>query len=547
MKRLVVISLGQYTAEAIQEQLRRLLADQLKIDSYYLNALPPSNLRADLIIYTSPFTYSKLHEYVKPGIPYRIVRRSINYHEIGPLFQLAPHKKALLVNDSQESVHQTIRLLQIIGLGHIDYFPYYPGIKWYPQVDVAITPGEMQLVPPGIKRVINIHTRLIDMTSIMDIINFFGLSKECSDTISAKYISDIIKLMRRSANEIKRLESSLYRRQLKDPNIARYHFDDIVGKSQTLAEAIKLAKKMAKADVPILIHGESGTGKELFAQSIHNESSRRNGPFVAVNFAAMTEQLLESELFGYEEGSFTGAKRGGAPGLFEAANKGTLFLDEIGDAPLSFQVKLLRVLQEKQIRRVGSIKIIPIDVRVIAATNHNLKEHIKRKIFREDLYYRLNVLPLTLPALSERQGDVLPLCYAMYNDLAMRYIAADSYFSKIAKYLNEYNWPGNVRELQNVVEYLISICPGKIPEVSDLPQDLKERLLMQPNRFDLKEKVYQAIKKHNENHEPVGRRSLANELLVSENKIRQVLDWLRNEGKIRITAGRYALQVCCME
>ena len=170
-----------------------------------------------------------------------------------------------------------------------------------------------------------------------------------------------IELMRKAANDIKKLESSLYCRQAKDFNIARYHFDDIAGKSQNLAEAIKIAKKMAKADAPILIHGESGTGKELFAQSIHNESSRRNGPFVAVNFAAMTEQLLESELFGYEEGSFTGAKRGGAPGLFEAANKGTLFLDEIGDAPLSFQVKLLRVLQEKQIRRVGSIKIIPIE------------------------------------------------------------------------------------------------------------------------------------------------------------------------------------------
>lgn len=544
MKRLVVISLGQYTAEAIQEQLRRLLADQLKIDAYYLNALPPSNLRADLIIYTSSFTYIKLHEYVKSGIPYRIARRSINYHEIGPLFQLAPHKKALLVNDSQESAHQTIRLLQIIGLGHIDYFPYYPGVKEYPQVDVAITPGEMQLVPSGMKRVINIHTRLVDMTSIMDIINFFGLSKECSDTISARYISDIIELMRKAANDIKKLESSLYRRQAKDSNIARYHFDDIAGKSQNLAEAIKLAKKMAKADAPILIHGESGTGKELFAQSIHNESSRRNGPFVAVNFAAMTEQLLESELFGYEEGSFTGAKRGGAPGLFEAANKGTLFLDEIGDAPLSFQVKLLRVLQEKQIRRVGSIKVIPIDVRVIAATNHDLKEHIKRKIFREDLYYRLNVLPLTLPALSERQGDVLPLCYVMYNDLSMRYITAEVYFSQIAKCLNEYNWPGNVRELQNVVEYLISICPGDIPKVSDLPQDLKERLLVQTNRLDLKEKIYQTIKKHNEKHEPVGRRSLASELLVSENKIRKELELLRNEGKIKITVGKYALQVC---
>ena len=153
---------------------------------------------------------------------------------------------------------------------------------------------------------------------------------------------------------------------------------------------------MAKTDATIFIQGESGTGKELLAQSIHNASSRRKGPFVAINFAALSETLLESELFGYEEGAFTGAKRGGSAGLFEIAHKGTLFLDEIGDAPLPFQVKLLRVLQEKQVRRVGGLKVIPIDVRIIVATNHNLKEDIKLKLFREDLYYRLNVLPLKI-------------------------------------------------------------------------------------------------------------------------------------------------------
>ena len=151
---------------------------------------------------------------------------------------------------------------------------------------------------------------------------------------------------------------------------------------------------MAKSDSTVFIQGESGTGKELLAQSIHNASNRSSGPFVAINFAALSETLLESELFGYVEGSFTGAKKGGSSGLFEAAHKGTLFLDEIGDAPLPFQVKLLRVLQERQIRRVGSIKVIPIDVRVIVATNHNLKEHIKAGLMREDLYYRLNVLPI---------------------------------------------------------------------------------------------------------------------------------------------------------
>ena len=544
MRKLVVISLGQYTAEAIQRQLKRLLAEQLSITAYYLNSLPPSNLRADLIIYTSPYAYAKLHEYVKNGIPYRIVRRSINYHEIGPLFQLPPHKKALLVNDSQESAHQTIRLLQIIGLGHIDYFPYYPGIREYPQADTAITPDEVQLVPSGVKQVINIHTRLVDMTSIIDIINFFGLGRECSDTISARYVSDIIALMRRAADEINRLESTAYRRLKREQNIARYHFAEIAGKSQAITDAIQLAEKMARADAPLLIHGESGTGKELFAQSIHNASERRSGPFVAVNFAALSEQLLESELFGYEEGSFTGAKRGGAAGLFEAANKGTLFLDEIGDAPLSFQVKLLRVLQEKQIRRVGSIKVIPIDVRIIAATHHDLKEHIRLKLFREDLYYRLNVLPLKLPPLRERKDDVLPLCYAAYKECRPLHSDAHKYFSKVGECLEGYSWPGNVRELRNVVEYLTSICPDEPPKRSDLPQELKERLHEQQGARDIKKEIYQAIRRHNDAHEPVGRRSLANEFFLPENQIRQILADLRQEGRVRIAAGKYALHVC---
>ena len=174
---------------------------------------------------------------------------------------------------------------------------------------------------------------------------------------------------------------------------------------------------MAKSDSTVFIQGESGTGKELLAQSIHNDSNRSSGPFVAINFAALSETLLESELFGYVEGSFTGAKKGGSSGLFEAAHKGTLFLDEIGDAPLPFQVKLLRVLQERQIRRVGSIKVIPIDVRVIVATNHNLKEHIKAGLMREDLYYRLNVLPIKMPALRERKEDILPLAYSFYKKI----------------------------------------------------------------------------------------------------------------------------------
>ncbi|WDC84728.1 sigma 54-interacting transcriptional regulator [Caloramator sp. mosi_1] len=183
----------------------------------------------------------------------------------------------------------------------------------------------------------------------------------------------------------------------------------IITNSPKMKECINIAKKIAKSDYTVLINGESGTGKEMIAQSIHNYSNRSIYPFVAVNCAALPENLLESELFGYEKGAFTGALKEGKIGLFEIANNGTIFLDEIGDMPLKLQTRLLRVLQEKQIMRVGSDNIINVNVRVIAATNKDLKKLVDEGLFREDLYYRINVLPISLPPLRERKEDIMPL------------------------------------------------------------------------------------------------------------------------------------------
>ena len=244
---------------------------------------------------------------------------------------------------------------------------------------------------------------------------------------------------------------------------ARYTWDDIVGTAAALSAAKTHAMRAAETPATVLLRGESGTGKELFAHAIHNASSRSRGQFVRVNCTALPEQLLESELFGHEEGAFTGTMKGGKRGLFEEADRGTLFLDEIGDITLAMQQKLLRVLQEKEIMRVGSTVPVPVDVRIIAATNANLEQKIKDHAFREDLYYRLNVLPIWIPPLRDIKDDLPVLASHIIMRLNLDYgRQVERIHDDAMEMLREYQWPGNVRELQNVIgRAMINMKPAE--------------------------------------------------------------------------------------
>jgi len=477
-------------------------------------------------------------------------------------------------------------MLKALGIDHINYHPYSPEIKKYPRLELAVTPGELELVPDCVQKVIDIKTRNIDVTTLVEILKALDLLDEKANLLSAKYMKDIIDLIKKlkfmsdknnqiknqlqtiintvhdgiialdenenitvfnpiaeaifsmpfckaagkniedisagidsvslfknienekfvkvnekhvviststidedgraagkvytikDVTEIQRLEEELRRKLRSHETYARYTFKDILGDSEAIQTARELAQKLARSESPILIQGESGTGKELFAQAIHNASSRKRGPFVPINFAALPESLLESELFGYEEGAFTGAKKGGMPGLFEQAHGGTIFLDEIGDAPLSFQIRLLRVLQEKQVRRIGSSKMIPIDIRVIAATNKDIKKLIENGDFRQDLYYRLNVLPLHIPPLRQRKQDIMPLAKTFYIEFfnGKYHIQADDYFKEVKEAFFAYDWPGNIRELHNVVEYLVNVSFDIMPKNDLLPEELIRRI-----------------------------------------------------------------------
>jgi len=283
-----------------------------------------------------------------------------------------------------------------------------------------------------------------------------------------KDVRDVGKL----AKNLSLLESKvkLYEKELINLRSTKYTFDSIIGRSKTIRSLKKEALIASTNQFPVLISGESGTGKELFAQAIHHASPRKLYPFVRINCAAIPKDLLESELFGYEKGAFTGARTGGKPGKFELAQKGTIFLDEVGDLPLEMQPKLLRVLEEKEFERVGGNKLIRSDFRLIAATNQNLEEMLGDGRFRKDLFYRLNVIPIHITPLRKRRSDIVPIAQHLLQNLVQEATLAETRLDKsTVDVLKKFDWPGNVRELSNVLERSLSSLDGDIIEIKDLP------------------------------------------------------------------------------
>jgi sigma-54 dependent transcriptional regulator, acetoin dehydrogenase operon transcriptional activator AcoR len=275
----------------------------------------------------------------------------------------------------------------------------------------------------------------------------------------------------------------------------RYSFDDMIGSSREFAAVVKKARKAACIDSTLFLSGETGTGKEVFAQSIHQASDRRHHPFIAINCGAVPHGLLESELFGYEPGAFTGAKSKGQPGKFEMAQGGTIFLDEIADMPLELQVHLLRILEERVVTRLGGDKTIPLDVRVIAATHKNLIQAVEKGEFREDLMYRLQVIQLEIPALRERSSDIPALVHHFIQEMGREFGKQEVFVQeKAMQCLTQYPWPGNIRELRNVIQQALFNMEGNQLTPFDLPRDL----MKQPEDGE-KERVIEALVKENGN------------------------------------------------
>lgn len=350
---------------------------------------------------------------------------------------------------------------------------------------------------------------------------------------------------------IKQLEQNLSKKLRNKGLIARYDFCDILTNSSRMKECINLAKKIAHSDLTVLITGESGTGKEVLAQSIHNASNRSKQPFVAINCAALPESLLESELFGYEGGSFTGALKEGKAGLFEQAHNGTIFLDEIGDMPLSLQTRMLRVIQERQVMRIGSKSVIDINVRIIAATHRNLMQMINEGKFREDLFYRLNVLPINIPPLRDRKEDIILILENSLNTKKNLKLSKD-----VIDLLLNYAWPGNIRELKNAADYIELMSKEEV-KIENIPFYILNCNIDYKREYDyLNDKcnvesaleILEIIEEKNSNNMGVGRKSIEEALKnrcrsITEAEVRRILTLLNDLGIITSSLGRRGSEI----
>ncbi|QOY35593.1 sigma 54-interacting transcriptional regulator [Anaerobacillus isosaccharinicus] len=571
-KQVGVVTGTEMTRVALCQQLEETIGDIVQIDSYALDEWTGGTITADVIVVSSKVLLDEPgFQIVSPKVPIIVARRIINYNYIDRLLVIPEGTDVLLVNDVKSTVYDSINSLEKLGVDHLNYIPHLPGEMQIRPVSIAITPGEIAYVPEWVEKVIDIGPRLLDLSTILEVLRFFELHDEVN--LSEKYMKKIIQLSRelvKTNNEtlflnshlkkvidgvhdgilainaqgiitafnenlesilaISRetaigrkiediiidtdllyfvingdveenmlfstkhyevvvnrfkiitdhsivctfkdtkktieIEKKLKQKMVSQGYVAKYKLNDIIGESAEIQEAKQIANKLAKTNLTVLIEGESGTGKELFASAIHSLSERRLGPYLAVNFSALPEDLVEAELFGYEEGSFTGAKKGGKVGLFEQANGGTIFLDEIGDISSKIQARLLRVLQEKEIMRIGGNKIIPIDVRIIAATNCNFVEMINSGKFRVDLYHRLKALYLRLPPLRERIGDLPHLIRHFMIANGKEYIQIDD---DVLKQLQSYTWNGNIRELKNTIDYMLTVCDGTKIRNSDIP------------------------------------------------------------------------------
>jgi transcriptional regulator with PAS, ATPase and Fis domain len=655
VKRFVVVSSSEPTRRDVVAQLEDLFDHAFEIESLTVGPGYRGRIRNALVLATSTLTLEDCQASIDKSCVVLIANRTLNFAHLDKLYPVPENSSLLIVNDARQTADEVLDLLKMIGFTQYRFQTWYPGSPPVTgPVDYVITPGETSLVPGRFPNVIDIGPRVLDLTTIIELLKLLEMHGPPADRkvnrISARYLRQIITLGKelhskhenlKSLNEFlleiinsvndgiivfepggtiqlinsiaarllnlgeganlleecgarhrklaaflggdaaescihqlddatclftKKYSESTHgflltiknvrerinmenrlRSELKKQGYrARYTFGDMVHHSRAMADLIARSRKLAESDFSILIHGESGTGKEILAGAIHNASRRRDGPFLAVNFSALPDDLIESELFGYEEGAFTGAKRGGKVGLFELANQGTLFLDEIGDISPKIQSRLLRVLQEREILKVGGVKNIPVDVRVVAATNKDLPDMVRKSSFREDLYYRIKKLYVSIPPLRERKEDIRPLlAHFLVQKNGFELKATED----VQALLEAYDWPGNVRELENLVEYVLSLCEGDTIDRSVLPEDLL-RVARSPAEppdgrvlFVLK-----TIGRFNEDNLLIGRKTLSGlsrdaHFDFSEQQVRTILGGLATRGLVRMGRGKVGLRL----
>ncbi|WP_432408739.1 sigma-54 interaction domain-containing protein [Wukongibacter sp. M2B1] len=660
MKKIKVIAIELQAAEKYVENLKFFFGDLFHVEGISLkNNNITEKVDGDLIVVSNQVIY----HYVRSLIPEdsEVVYLDFSFYKsnIEILKNIPIGTRVLLVDYKEYTAISLAAFLNEYGIRKIHLLPYAPEIEFgnISDIDIAITPGLVNLVPNDIKKVYDIGYRKIDVSSITTIASKLGVPSVYLDKKIIKYsdvlvhknhgMTDILKSLKKDqihinailesiddgiiitdknnsiihcsrhicnllkmkdcnykfnqtalepicsellkmspvenkfisidkleknlivtkrslnvlpgtensiiivkdAEKIQNMEIGIRKKLAKKGYLAKYSFKDIIYRSEKMHKTIERAKKISMVDTTTLIIGDTGTGKELMAHSIHNNSIRKNNPFLAINCAALTDNLLESELFGYEEGAFTGAKKGGKKGLFELAHNGTLFLDELSSISQLMQVKLLRVLQEKEVMRIGGTNIIPINVRIIAATNVILEELIEKGRFRKDLYYRINNFTIELPQLKDRKEDIPIIIDSIFS----QHNCKKKISTELMSFLINYEWPGNIRELRNCIEYMI-LMGENILTLDDLPSYMRYVL---PNNCNDKKEILPAL--FDDEKEIVskileiisirsmGRRNLYKMLIemgydITEYKLRKIINYLRKQNIISVGKGRSGIR-----
>ena len=536
MKTIAVVANDRHFADYISNDLNNYLENHARIHSYSVKDLEGVDKLHEDVILLSAYT-------IFPKVKSKITDDSVlqNFGQIlstknaailRDAYDAEPFDRAYLVNIDYRVCTSVIMELYEAGFQHIDFVPYFGDpAQLDEKITVAVTPDEQDRVPETVNRVIDIGQRVTDVECVVELCEKLGVNpQEVLAEENSQRALERIADKRRTAKSLVKREQDRGRRVYSGSHEARFSFRNIIGSSEVIREKISIAKRMAGSEASVLITGESGTGKEVFAQSIHNTSHRKDYNFVAINCAAIPENLFESELFGYDEGAFSGAKKHGKAGYFELAHKGTLFLDEIGEMPLLLQGKLLRAIEERRIARVGSSKLIDVDVRLIAATNQDLEELVLSKKFRSDLYFRLNVLPLNIPPLRERRGDIPEIMYYLRDMDGGRWELEE----EAERFLEDYSWPGNIRELRNVVQYLDSLGSDRI-SLRDLPPliGMRTRIKEEPAIKDIKDVPEQT--------RPVGNQEFVDFILLEGKHLdlfEDVLSVMDTESAKGVTMGR---------
>ena len=662
MKKIAVIAYSLKTSVRYADRLRSLFGSCVEVVSYALEKGIAAPIQADIALISAHSIYGYVEEKLAQCQYLMIADLTLYQEAVAQRRALPRGSRAMLVNSTMEMAVETIRLIHNAGIKHIEMTPFYPGIAVVPDVPIAITPGEFDLVPPDVPQIVDLKDRTLSMHTVINLAAKLGMTDMLQSpqvqTYAARLatkdsgIGDLIDRMQEQKKKLElvmevfdggvislsgygiisflnpvaevlldthpaavgqplvtllpelkdiqfrkltapvkdiiierrgqMVDVSVYplgaaaasgefilmlktiedmeeghermRRQIKARGFnAKYSFSSIKTQSPKMLSLMESAKKMAASSSSIVIHGQSGTGKELFAQAIHNASPRREYPFIAINCASIPESLLESELFGYSEGAFTGAKKGGKKGYFELANQGTLFLDEIGEMDLNLQARILRVLQEKEITRVGGDRVFSIDVRVISASNKRLLQMVRRNLFREDLYYRLNVLSLEIPPLKERREDIPLLLEEFQTELHTNV----QFTPQAVGFLQAYPWNGNVRELRNFAERVSYLGHSQVTaedaralldcedeELGGAGSDTEEQLMYLEPARRREYLAILAVLDHNgrlglhQGRMEISRSLAARGVSMTETQVRTALQSLQRYGCVHIWPGR---------